>query len=149
MSKTKKNIEKFGDDHYIEMCPLVDHYNDITTTRKKDFRRCDFTKGGGLDWSRHGLDRDLDLDAKKKSVSTIETKSRRSLDWSRRFLCYKISILFLSRSRLSISTVFKSQSRRSRQSLDKSRLVSTSRPPGLIISKLISLSNSFKFSFYL
>ncbi len=29
-------------------------------------------KGGGLDWSRHGLDRDLDLDAKKKSVSTVE-----------------------------------------------------------------------------
>ncbi len=59
-SKTKKNIEKVGDDHYIkkiyrsdqnvekgkdqniEMCPLVDHY-DITTTTKKDFRRCDFT----------------------------------------------------------------------------------------------------------
>ena len=35
-SKTKKNIEKFGDDHYIEMCPLVDHYYyDITTTTKK------------------------------------------------------------------------------------------------------------------
>jgi hypothetical protein len=30
------------------------------------------TKGGGLDWSRHGLDRDLDLDAKRKSVSTVE-----------------------------------------------------------------------------
>ena len=44
-SKTKKNIEKFGDDHYIEMCPLVDHYYDITTTTKKDFRRCDFTYG--------------------------------------------------------------------------------------------------------
>ncbi len=35
MSKTKENIEKFGDDHYIEMCPLVDHYYDITTTTKK------------------------------------------------------------------------------------------------------------------
>ena len=61
MSKTKKNIEKVGDDHYIEkiyksdqnvekgkdqnvekgkdqnikMCPLVDHYYDITTTTKK------------------------------------------------------------------------------------------------------------------
>ncbi len=61
MSKTKKNI--VGDDHYIEkiyksdqnvkkgkdqnikMCPLVDHYYDITTTTKKDFRRCDFTYG--------------------------------------------------------------------------------------------------------
>jgi hypothetical protein len=32
-SKTKKNIEKFGDDHYIEMCPLVDHYYD----KKKTF----------------------------------------------------------------------------------------------------------------
>ena len=49
-SKSKKNIEKFGDDHYIETCPLVDHYYDITTTtsllqQKKDFRRCDFTYG--------------------------------------------------------------------------------------------------------
>ena len=44
-SKTKKNIEKFGDDHCIEMCPLVDHYYDITTTTKKDFGRCDFTYG--------------------------------------------------------------------------------------------------------
>ncbi len=35
MSKTKKNIEKFGDDHYIKTCPLVDHYYDITTTTKK------------------------------------------------------------------------------------------------------------------
>ncbi len=53
MSKTKKNIEKVGDDHYIEkiyksdqnvkkgkdqnikLCPLVDHYYDITTTTKK------------------------------------------------------------------------------------------------------------------
>jgi hypothetical protein len=34
-SKTKKNIKKFGDDHYIEMCPLVDHYYNITTTTKK------------------------------------------------------------------------------------------------------------------
>jgi hypothetical protein len=32
-SKTKKNIEKFGDDHNIEMCPLVDHYYD----KKKTF----------------------------------------------------------------------------------------------------------------
>jgi hypothetical protein len=46
MLKTKKNIEKFGDDHYIKMCPLVDHYYDITTTtKKKDFQRCDFTYG--------------------------------------------------------------------------------------------------------
>jgi hypothetical protein len=34
-SKTKKNIKKFGDDHYIKMCPLADHYYDITTTTKK------------------------------------------------------------------------------------------------------------------
>ncbi len=52
-SKTKKNIKKVGDNHYIEkiyksdqnvkkgkdqnieMCPLVDHYYDITTTTKK------------------------------------------------------------------------------------------------------------------
>ena len=37
-SKTKKNIEKFGDNHYIKNCPLVDHYYDITnTTKKKTF----------------------------------------------------------------------------------------------------------------
>jgi hypothetical protein len=36
-SKTKKNIEKFGDNQNIEMCPLVDHYYDITTTTKKNF----------------------------------------------------------------------------------------------------------------
>jgi hypothetical protein len=29
-------------------------------------------KPGGLDLSRRDLDRDLDLDAKKKSVSTVE-----------------------------------------------------------------------------
>jgi hypothetical protein len=29
-------------------------------------------KVGGLDWSRRDLDRDLDLDAKKVSVSTVE-----------------------------------------------------------------------------
>jgi hypothetical protein len=34
-SKTKKNIEKFANYHYIEMWPLVDHYYDITTTTKK------------------------------------------------------------------------------------------------------------------
>jgi hypothetical protein len=45
MSKTKKNIEKFANHHYIQMWPLVDHYYDITTTTKKDFRRCDFTYG--------------------------------------------------------------------------------------------------------
>ncbi len=44
-SKTKKNIKKFGDDPYIEMCPLVDFYYNFTTTTKKDFRRCDFTYG--------------------------------------------------------------------------------------------------------
>jgi hypothetical protein len=30
------------------------------------------TKVGGLDLSRRGLDQDLDLDAKKESVSTVE-----------------------------------------------------------------------------
>jgi hypothetical protein len=30
------------------------------------------TKVGGLDWSRRDLDRDLDLDAQKVSVSTVE-----------------------------------------------------------------------------
>ncbi len=29
-------------------------------------------KPGGLDWSRRDLDRDLDLDAQKISVSTVE-----------------------------------------------------------------------------
>jgi hypothetical protein len=29
--KTKKNIEKFGNHHYIESGFLVDHYYDITT----------------------------------------------------------------------------------------------------------------------
>ena len=61
--KTKKNIKKVGDDHYIkkiyksdqniksqkdqnvENVFWVDHYYDITTTTKKDFRRCDFTYG--------------------------------------------------------------------------------------------------------
>ncbi len=33
--KTKKNIKKFANLHYIEMWPLVDHYYDITTTTKK------------------------------------------------------------------------------------------------------------------
>jgi hypothetical protein len=32
-SKTKKNIEKFANHHYIEMWPLVDHYYD----KKKTF----------------------------------------------------------------------------------------------------------------
>ncbi len=31
-----------------------------------------FSKPGGLDWSRRDLDRDLDLDAQKISVSTVE-----------------------------------------------------------------------------
>ena len=54
-SKTKKNIEKFANHHYIEMWLLVDHYYDITTskmsfqfittTTKKDFRCSDFTYG--------------------------------------------------------------------------------------------------------
>ena len=63
-SKFKKSVGKVGDNHYIkkiyksdqnvekgkvqniEMWPLVDHYYDITTTtKKKDFRRCDFTYG--------------------------------------------------------------------------------------------------------
>jgi hypothetical protein len=30
-SKTKKNIKKFGNHHYIESGFLVDHYYDITT----------------------------------------------------------------------------------------------------------------------
>ena len=34
-----------------------------------------FTKPGGLDWSRHGLDRDLDLDGFQKLVSTRRTFS--------------------------------------------------------------------------
>jgi hypothetical protein len=38
-----------------------------------------FIKVGGLDLSRRDLDRDLDLDAKKVSVSTVE-KSRFCLD---------------------------------------------------------------------
>ena len=54
-SKTKKNIEKFANHHYIKMWLLVDHYNDITTSKvsfqlittmtKKDFRCSDFTYG--------------------------------------------------------------------------------------------------------
>ena len=44
-SKTKKNIKKFANHHYIESPFLVDHYYDITTTTKKDFWRCDFTYG--------------------------------------------------------------------------------------------------------
>ena len=32
-SKTKKNIEKFANHHYIENGFLVDHYYDITTSK--------------------------------------------------------------------------------------------------------------------
>ena len=42
-SKTKKNIEKFANHHYIEMWLLVDYYYNITTTTKKDFWCSDFT----------------------------------------------------------------------------------------------------------
>ena len=103
------------------------------------------TKGGGLDWSRHGLDRDLDLDAKKKSVSTrwtfstVQKPSLDSLDYSKN---WDFSIFV----EISISTPKKSQSRQSRFSqqfekrhldvsrhldldLDWSRL---SRPPTLV-----------------
>jgi hypothetical protein len=77
-SKTKKNIKKVGDDHYIEkiyksdqnvekgkdqnieMCPLVDHYYDITTTTKKDFRHCDFT---------YGVNKDQNVKNKKTSTT--------------------------------------------------------------------------------
>jgi hypothetical protein len=45
MSKTNKNIEKFANHHYIEMWLLVDHYYDITTMTKNDFRCSDFTYG--------------------------------------------------------------------------------------------------------
>jgi len=38
----------------------------------KAFDKLENTKVGGLDLSRRDLDRDLDLDAKKKSVSTVE-----------------------------------------------------------------------------
>ena len=41
-------------------------------------------KVGGLDLSRRDLDRDLDLDAKKKSVSTVEKISTSFKNWSRR-----------------------------------------------------------------
>ncbi len=41
-------------------------------------------KVGGLDLSRRDLDRDLDLDAKKKSVSTVEIFSTSFKNWSRR-----------------------------------------------------------------
>ena len=34
--------------------------------------RCPLSKLGGLDLSRRDLDRDLDLDAQKVSVSTVE-----------------------------------------------------------------------------
>ena len=62
-SKTKKISENSVDDQNIEKIYLsdqnvesqkdqnvenvfwVDHYYDITTTTKKDFRRCDFTYG--------------------------------------------------------------------------------------------------------
>ncbi len=75
---------------------------------------CKICKVGGLDLSRRDLDRDLDLDAKKKSVSTVEifstvwkTTSRQSR-FSRQFknqvstvsTTLKIEISrFLSRSR--------------------------------------------------
>jgi hypothetical protein len=36
------------------------------------FDLSDFCKPGGLDLSRHDLDRDLDLDTEKKLVSTVE-----------------------------------------------------------------------------
>ncbi len=97
-------------------------------------------KVGGLDLSRHGLDRDLDLDVKKKSVSTVETKSRRSLD-----MAYALKSRFLSRSRsrLSISTLFKTGLDCRDKVSTKSRLVSTSRPPSLenIIARMVSSNN--------
>ncbi len=85
-------------------------------------------KVGGLDLSRRDLDRDLDLDAKKKSVSTVEifstvwkTTSRQSR-FSRQFKNQVSTALKIEISRvkisikISISTPKKSQSRPSRKS---------------------------------
>ncbi len=112
-------------------------------------------KVGGLDLSRRDLDRDLDLDAKKKSVSTSFKNWSRRDGRSRQFknqvstvsTTLKIEISrFLSRSwsrsrsprqKKSVSTVekistsFKNWSRRDGRSWSRSRLVSTSRPPSL------------------
>jgi hypothetical protein len=114
-----------------------------------EFPLCILIKVGGLDLSRRDLDRDLDLDVKKKSVSTVEIFSTSFKNWSRR---PKVLIFVEISIEISISTPKKSQSRPSRKSrqvlktgldamdvldLDWSRL---SRPPSLIL---------IFFSFYL
>jgi hypothetical protein len=63
--------------------------------------------------SRCDLDRDLDLDVKKKSVSTVEIFSTSFKNWSRR---PKVSIFVEISIEISISTPKKSQSRPSRKS---------------------------------
>ncbi len=68
-----------------------------------------WSKVGGLDLSRRDLDRDLDLDVKKKSVSTVEIFSTSFKNWSRR---PKVSNFV----EIEISTPKKSQSRPSRKS---------------------------------
>jgi hypothetical protein len=48
--------------------------NELKPRKKELFKvtDCENTKVGGLDLSRRDLDRDLDLDAQKVSVSTVE-----------------------------------------------------------------------------
>ncbi len=47
-------------------------YTIVNSKLKCSMQYCSITKPGGLDLSRRDLDRDLDLDAKKVSVSTVE-----------------------------------------------------------------------------
>ena len=56
-------VEAENDDHTKPYQVII-----ISFTLKKSL----YLKPGGLDLSRRDLDRDLDLDAKKKSVSTVE-----------------------------------------------------------------------------
>jgi hypothetical protein len=63
--------------------------------------------------SRRDLDRDLDLDAKKVSVLTVEKISTGFKNWSRR---PKVSIFVKVSIEISILTPKKSQSRPSRKS---------------------------------
>ncbi len=85
-------------------------------------------KVGGLDLSRRDLDRDLDLDVKKKSVSTVEIFSTSFKNWSRRSLdTKKKSVSTVEK----ISTSFKNWSRRDGRSRSRSRLVSTVETPKL------------------
>jgi hypothetical protein len=44
----------------------------VTADINEDLLLSVLSKPGGLDWSRRALDRDLDLDAQKVSVSTVE-----------------------------------------------------------------------------